>query len=70
MAIIADLPVRLTITIDEHGRMNVQGPLENKVLCYGLLEIAREVVQNHKPVERSLVQPTSEWSAVPPDLSR
>jgi hypothetical protein len=31
--------------MDQSGHVSVSGPLENKVLMYGLLELAKEVVQ-------------------------
>lgn len=34
----------IQIQMDAAGHVSVSGPLENKVLMYGLLEIAREVV--------------------------
>jgi len=37
----------LAITIDEKGQIQVTGPIENKLLCYGLLEIAKDVVHEH-----------------------
>ncbi len=35
----------LTITATSDGQVQVSGPLDNKLLCYGLLEIARQQVQ-------------------------
>jgi len=32
------------IVMDNEGHVSVSGPLENKVLMYGLLELAKEVV--------------------------
>ena len=41
----------ITIAImfnEQTGEMQVQGPVQNKVLCYGLLEMARDVVKEFK----------------------
>ena len=48
--------MRLTISVDANGGMKVEGPLENKVVCYGLLEAAKDVVREYKP---RMVQPAS-----------
>ncbi len=32
-----------------NGEVNVSGPLDNKIFCYGLLEVARDLVTNYKP---------------------
>lgn len=40
--------VTLTISITQDGKINVIGPLHDKVLCYGLLEAARDVVRDFK----------------------
>lgn len=36
---------KLTITLSETGAVNVEGPLAEKLLCYGLLEIARDSIK-------------------------
>jgi len=38
----------LTITLEEDGRIEVTGPIDNKVLCYGMLELARQTVQAYE----------------------
>jgi len=39
--------IQLTITVDDNGRPNVSGPIHDKLLCYGLLEIAKETIAEH-----------------------
>ena len=34
----------LTITVTEEGQVTVSGPIGEKVWCYGVLEVARQVV--------------------------
>jgi hypothetical protein len=34
--------VKLTIVMDELGRVTVDGPIHNKLLCMGLLESAKD----------------------------
>mgnify|MGYP001585277815 CR=1 FL=1 len=38
----------LLIRLEDDGRIQVQGPLPNKVLCYGLLELAKDIVRAHQ----------------------
>jgi hypothetical protein len=39
--------VQMTITISEQGQLNVNGPIHDKLLCFGLLELAKEAVPEH-----------------------
>ncbi len=36
----------LTITREEDGRVSISGPLDNKVLCYGLLECGKDALRD------------------------
>lgn len=37
----------LTITFDQMtGAVNVQGPVENGLVCYGILEAAKDAIRN------------------------
>lgn len=49
----------LTITMTDAGEVGVVGPIENQVLCYGLLEVARDIVLDHskKKAEQRIVAP-------------
>jgi hypothetical protein len=47
------------------GAVQVSGPLEQKVLCYGLLQAALVAVQEHKPSVIHL--PFSRPPRLPPD---
>ena len=38
---------QLVITLEDDGRISVEGPIENKIACYGLLEGARDAIQKH-----------------------
>lgn len=35
----------LTITLDDAGQVQVNGPISNAVLSYGLLEVAKDLVR-------------------------
>lgn len=39
------MAIRLVIEVDDAGKMSLQGPLENKVVCYGILESAKDVIR-------------------------
>lgn len=41
-------PVQIVITLTPEGTINCTGPLENKLLCYGLLKMAEGIVANYK----------------------
>ena len=40
--------MKISVIIDEQGGASVEGPLQNKVLCYGLLQVGMDLVRNHK----------------------
>ncbi len=38
---------KLTITLSPNGGVQVHGPIDNAMLCYGLLEVAKDVIRMH-----------------------
>ena len=48
---------QITITLTELGQISVNGPLHDKILCFGMLEMAKEAVHNFKPGEVDLIKP-------------
>lgn len=54
-----DTPIasQITITFYTDGRVNVNGPLENKVICLGLLAVAQHQVNNYVPKRVDVVDP-------------
>lgn len=40
------MKVQLIITINDDDTISLNGPLQNKSLCYGMLECARDVVKD------------------------
>lgn len=38
--------VEITIRVDDNGNVNVSGPISNKLMCYGMLELARDAIKN------------------------
>ncbi len=39
----------LTIRFAPGKPPTVSGPIENKMLCYGMLEVARDIIRDYKP---------------------
>ena len=48
--------VQLVITLMDSGEVNVSGPIQDKILCYGLLEIAKEVVVQFAEQQKNRIQ--------------
>ena len=44
----------LTITLNSDGQVGVTGPIGDKLICYGLLEVAKETIKdfNKKMIEK------------------
>jgi hypothetical protein len=49
--------LELTVRMDNTGRISITGPLENKILCYGLLEAARDAI--HAAGDQPKIVPVS-----------
>jgi len=37
--------IQILITLSDDGQLSVRGPLQNKIMAYGLLEMAKDVVR-------------------------
>jgi len=48
MPIIAEMHIQL----DDKGALSVNGPLAQTLLCYGLLEMAKDTVRRHNEEKR------------------
>lgn len=51
--------IQLTIVMTAEGKVGVQGPIDNKILCYGLLETAKEVIAHYHVQQARLVKPAT-----------
>lgn len=59
--------VTLSITFDPQTKgTTVTGPIEDKMLCYAMLEIARDSIKDFKPAE---IQTVPSLAAVFPALN-
>lgn len=39
------MAIKLVIEVDDAGNFNVTGPINDKVMCYGLLEAAKDAIR-------------------------
>ena len=58
---------KMIIELLPGGKLNITGPLSDKVLCYGLLELAKEVIRENKTVSPQQIIPVA---AMPLPLGR
>ena len=40
---------QILITMHADGRIDVAGPLQDKLFCYGLVECAKDVIRDYRP---------------------
>ena len=52
------MKVQIVITRDEKGSVAVSGPLADRMLCYGLLEIAKDVVREQSSKKNAITPAT------------
>ncbi len=50
---------KLLIEVQPDGSVNVSGPLTDKILCYGMLEAARDAIRDYKADQRIMAAPPS-----------
>lgn len=48
--------IKLEIVLDDKGAVNVSGPLEDKILCFGLIELAKTVITTYKARENNIIK--------------
>ncbi|KKK64214.1 hypothetical protein LCGC14_2986500 [marine sediment metagenome] len=50
---------KLTITMSPNGEVRVHGPIDNGILCFGLLEVAKDVIRERikKKAVSPIIQP-------------
>ena len=41
--------MELVIKVNPDGTLSIGGPIENKVLCLGILELAKKAIIDHNP---------------------
>lgn len=43
------MAIQIVITLSDDGQVGINAPLQDKVLCYGLLEMARLAIDKYVP---------------------
>lgn len=51
----ADIKAQLVITIAEGGKINVTGPIDDPILAYGMLEVARDVIRDYNAEQQQRI---------------
>jgi hypothetical protein len=41
--------VQLVITLNQDGSVTAAGPIDQKLMCYGMLELAKDAIRDFKP---------------------
>jgi hypothetical protein len=47
--LLMDEPPQITVTLNPNGSVSISGPINNKILCYGLLEAGRKALDDYVP---------------------
>jgi hypothetical protein len=47
------MAIRLVIEVNDQGALSVNGPIHDKVLCYGLLEGAKDAIRQHQATQET-----------------
>ncbi len=54
------MPAKIEIILDDQGNIAVNGPFDNPIFCYGLIELGKQSIIEHLHKQRDrLVQPVS-----------
>lgn len=59
------MATELKITINDDGQLSVSGPIQNKLLSYGMLMVAMDAIRDQHETNSRLVQPAS---LIPPKV--
>jgi hypothetical protein len=51
-----DILAEIVITFRKDEKVHMTGPLDEKMLCYGMLEMARDIVRAHNQGEKKMVE--------------
>lgn len=50
---------QLVINLTDEGEATVTGPIDNALVAYGMLEIARDLIKAHNDQKTRAIQPAS-----------
>ena len=43
------MEIKIVLALKEDGQLLLDAPFENKILCYGMLEMAKEIILKFEP---------------------
>lgn len=55
----AEVVAVITITLKKDGTVEFLGPIEQMMLCYGMMEVSKDIIREDKRRRESLVKPPS-----------
>lgn len=47
--------LQLTIRLDPNGGVSVNGPIQDKIFCLGIMELAKDLILKFKPEEQKKI---------------
>lgn len=50
---------QIVITLNKTGGISLEAPMENQILCFGLLEMAKQMIANHNKVANEMAKTPS-----------
>lgn len=54
--VISNKEAKLTITLDAMtGQVNVSGPINDRLLCFGMMELAKQAINDHAKAQQSQI---------------
>lgn len=50
---------QIVIMLDSNGKIHTTGPIQNKILCLGMLEMAKDAILKYDPSQQPMILPVS-----------
>lgn len=50
------MALKLEIVLNDNGSITVNGPIQNKLVCWGLLHAAADVIKDFNPQDKPLIE--------------
>ena len=47
--------IQIVITLQDDGQLTITGPIQNRVMAYGLLELAKDAIRAHEAPKSGIV---------------
>lgn len=52
------MSIEIVIKVSPTGELTVGGPIDNKIMCLGILELAKRSIMDHNPSAIQIVRPS------------